>query len=204
VWRVRIRSPLRWLSAVMTSLLIIVIAGGADFPWLLLAIPVAVGLFLFAPAIWVYQHDETPIKRTGMTLEAYPVAANPGSVGTARFRLVLSNHGEVPAHDVRVRLLIPTSIIPADSRTRPIGNLLVGELGRNWFVDTAYDATAITLRTARPGDPEEIVCPANSSMELADLLLPMQGAPYDIQFDYQISGGSAKATLGELRIHSGE
>jgi hypothetical protein len=30
----------------------------------------------------------------------------------------------------------------------------------------------------------------------------MQGAPYDVQFDYQISGGSAKATLGELMICS--
>jgi hypothetical protein len=195
-----LRSPLRWLSALMSALLVALFAGIVA-PWLLLAVPLVAGVFLLAPPIGIYRHDETPPGRTGVRLEAYPVDDPSDALANAvRYRLVLVNPGAVDAEDFRVRLLVPHALVPPDTHVRPLGKLLVGELGRNWFIESVHDATAITLRTAPRGATEEISCAAGSRTELADLVLPSRGGQAEIVLDYQVSGGSVEATLDRLHF----
>jgi hypothetical protein len=201
VFHSRLRSPLRWLSAVMSALMIAAIASIVQLPLLFVTIPIVVGLFLFAPPIGIYKHDETPIVHTGVRLEAY-AAPSAGTPGEARFRLTLVNAGTVPAEDFRVRLLIPHTLVPPDARTRPLAAIRVGTFGTHWFIDSMIDATAITFRTAPRGAPDTIACPAGSRQELADLVLPAQRAPFDISIDYQVSGGTVKPSLDRLRLQS--
>jgi hypothetical protein len=201
--RHRLRSPLRWLSAVMSALMLLVLIGAFGETWMLIVIPIVAGLFLLAPPLGIYRHDETPAPRTGIRLEAFPVDdPRDAMANVVRFRLVLVNSGDVAAEDFRIRLLVPHAIAPPNSRVRPLGTLHVGEMGRNWFIDSAYDATAITLRTAPADSDEEITCLPGSRQELADLLLPAQRSPFDVSLEYQVSGGSVKAAIERVRLRS--
>jgi hypothetical protein len=201
--RHRLRSPLRWLSAVMSALLVTAFAGVLS-PWLLLAVPVVGAVFLLAPPLGIYRHDETPPDRPGVRLEGYAVDGGGATpVNAVRFRLVLVNPGTADAEDFRVRLLVPHSLVPPGARVGPLGKLLVGELGTNWFVDSAGDATAITLRSARRDSQPRISCPAGSRTELAELILPALDRQAAFVLDYQVSGGSVQATLGRLRLAAG-
>jgi hypothetical protein len=200
VYRNRLRRPLRWLWAGVSTLFILVFAGIAGATWLIALIPFVAAALLFAPAVGVFRTDETPVLKSGVWLEASEV---PASAPTSRhFRLALVNDGDVAAEDFRIRLLIPSGILPVEANTRPLGKLLVGEFGQNWFIDSAYGATAITLRTAPRGATEEIACPAHSRQELADLVLPVQTLGSDAALDYQVNGGTVKAALGRVRLEA--
>lgn len=177
----------------MSALMIVALAAIAG-PWLIVLVPIVAGLFLLAPPIWIYKHDETPVPRTDVTLEG--VAIEPGSSGSRRFLLVLVNSGDVPADDFRIRLLVPQSLVPATMSSRLLGTLHTGTTGRNWFVDSTYDAIAITFRA---GASDQIVCPPHHRLELADLNLPEQ-SPQVVDLEYQISGGSASPRLGRLHL----
>lgn len=166
-------------------------------PWLIVLAPIVAGLFLLAPPIGIYAHDETPPPRTGVRLEA--VALDNDSANTLRFRLVLVNPGDVPASNFRIRLLVPQSLVPTSSSSRLLGPLMVGEHGRNWFIDSTHDAIAITFRA---GVTDEIRCPPGSRLELADLNLPGPSRPLDVVLEYQVSGGSAAPALDRLRLRS--
>lgn len=204
MWRVRLRSPLRWLSALTGSLLTVALAGILGIPLLALLAPVVAAMFLLAPAIGIYRHDETPVVRTGVYLDAREVSADEQdrSGMTMRFRLALVNPGDVPAEDIRIRLLLPHSLVPPDSRVRPLAGITVGEYGKHWAIESAYDATAVTFRTAPRGAAEQVICPPRSRQEIADLVLPAQRRPVRTSLDYQISGGNAKATLGQVELRS--
>jgi hypothetical protein len=197
--RTRLRSPLRWLSAVMSGLMLLAIGSITAFPWLFLLVPVIAGLFLLAPPLGIYKHDETPVQHTGVRLEAYEVTSS-HSLTDMRFRLVLVNPGAVPAEDFRLRLLLPHTLVPPDVRTRPLAGIRVGTFGTHWFIDTMVDATAITFRTAPRGAGDALVCPAGSRQELADLVLPAQRRPFAITLDYQVSGGTVKPSLDRLHL----
>lgn len=197
MWRVRLRSPLRWLSAVMSGLLVFGLAGILGQTWLIAAVPVVAGLFLLAPPLWIYRHDEAPVERASLTLDA---VADPDRPGV--FRLVVRNGSDVAASDFRIRLIVPHDVVPDDRRERLLGAMCAGEPGRNWFVDSAGTNTAITFRSALKGERPGIVCPGPGRLELAELRLPSQGAPYDLRLDYQISGGTVAPTLDELPLRS--
>jgi hypothetical protein len=201
VLRYRLKSPLRWLSGVMSALMVLAIASILQSPWLMLLAPAALALFLLLPPIGVYRHDETPLGVTGVHLEAWEVREGAYPLdGSVRFRMVLVNPGNVSAENFRVRLLIPHTLVPPQSRMRPLGTVYAGQIGVNWSIDSAYDATAITLRTAPAGSPEEIRVPPGSRQELADLVLPSQARPFDVALDYQVNGGTVKAALQQLRL----
>jgi hypothetical protein len=200
VYRQRLRSPLRWLSAVMGGLMMVALAGIAQQPWLVIAAPVLFLLFLFAPPIGIYRHDETPVEMTRAHLEATPIALAGSSADG--FRLTLVNDGDVAAVNFRMRLLIPVDLVPAEVASRALGTLHLGTLGQHWFTETTHTATAITFRAGRPNEPLAVVCAPRSRCDLIDLLLPAQQAPYDVQFDYQINGGTVSAALSQVRLHS--
>jgi hypothetical protein len=180
----------------MSVLMIVGLAAIAGPGFILLA-PVVAGLFLLAPPIGIYKHDETPPPRTGVQLEA--VALDDDAPHTLRFRLVLVNPGDVAASDFRIRLLVPQTLVPAKSSSRLLGQLLTGAHGRNWFIDSTHDAIAITFRA---GASDEISCPPGGRLVLADLHLPGQSRPLDVTLEYQVSGGSAVPALDRLRLRS--
>lgn len=201
--RSRLRSPLRWLSAVMGFLMVLSVASVLESPLLMAAAPVTSAVFLLAPAIGIFKHDETVVERANVRLEALEITRNDTDrSGTTRFRLVLVNESAIDAEGFRIRLLVPDDVAPTDTRTRPLGSLYVGTLGTNWFVDSTLDATAITFRSAagHAGGVESFT--ARSWHDLADLLLPSQTYPYDVELDYQVSGGNVKPTLGRLRLRA--
>lgn len=179
----------------MSALLIVALAAIAG-PWFIVLAPIVAGLFLLAPPIGIFKHDETPVARTGVRLEA---TALEGSATALRFRLALVNPGDVPANDFRIRLLVPRTLVPASVSSRLLGPTYAGAHGRNWFIDTTDDAIAITFRAGR-GD--EIQCPPAGRLELADLNLPGQARPLDVVLEYQVSGGSAAPTLDRLRLRT--
>ncbi|HYI14467.1 MAG TPA: hypothetical protein VEX37_03680, partial [Thermomicrobiales bacterium] len=148
--------------------------------WFIVLAPVVAGLFLLAPPIGIYKHNETPPPRTGVRLEAVPLEDD--IAHTLRFRLMLVNVGDVVANDFRIRLLVPQTLVPASSAGRLLGSLLAGAHGRNWFVDSTHDAIAITFRA---GASDQISCPAGERLELADLHLPGQSRPLDVTLEYQ-------------------
>jgi hypothetical protein len=180
----------------MSALMIVGLAAIAG-PWFILLAPIVAGIFLLAPPVGIYKHDETPPPRTGVQLEA--IALDDDASHTARFQLVLVNPGDVPASDFRIRLLVPQSLVPARSVDRLLGPQLVGTLGRNWFVDSTHDAIAITFRA---GASDAIHCPAGGQLDLAELHLPAQSRPLNVTLEYQVSGGSAAPALNRLRLHS--
>ncbi len=166
-------------------------------PWFIALAPAVAGVFLLAPPIGIYKHDETPPPRTGVRLEA--VALDDDASHTLRFRLILVNPGDVEATDFRIRLLVPQTLVPASSTSRLLGPVLIGAHGRNWFVDSTHDAIAITFRA---GVSDDISCPPGGKLELADLHLPGQSHPLDVTLEYQVSGGNATPSLDRLRLQS--
>lgn len=186
------------------ALLTIVFAGVLGMPLLSFLSLLVAAMFLLAPAVGIYRHDETPMPRTGVFLDAseIPVQEQDHREMITRFRLVLVNPGGVPAEDIRIRLLIPHALVPPDSRVRPLGSVAIGEYGKHWAIETADDATAITFRTAPRGEDQHVICPPGTRLELADLVLPVQRRPIRATLDYQISGGNAKTNLGQIALRS--
>lgn len=198
----RIRSPLRWLWAFIGSLLMLAIAGLTGIIWFAFLVPIVAGLFLLAPPMGTFKHDEQIVPRTGLALTAQVTEGamnTPGSAPVIRYTLSLRNDGDVDAHDFSVRLLIPEDIAPRNGMVKPLGRIHRGRIGKHWFTESAYDATALTFRTRiAPGD--DVVCHAGESIEIAELHFVQELNPHGAILDYQVSGGSAKPALGQLRL----
>jgi hypothetical protein len=180
----------------MSALMIVALASIAG-TWFIVLAPIVAGLFLLAPPIGIYKHDETPAPRTVVKLDA--IALDDVPANAVRFRLILVNPGDVPASDFRIRLLVPQRLVPASSSSKLLGPVHTGVHGRNWFIDSTHDAIAITFRA---GGADDIMCPPGGRLELADLNLPRQAHPLDVTLEYQVSGGSAAPTLDRLRLRA--
>lgn len=198
----RIRSPLRWLWAFIGSLAMLAIAGLTGVAWFALGVPVAIGLFLFAPPLGMFKHDEQVVQRAGLAVSTCKIDRPPGSPGSAPvlgYTLILTNDGSTDAEDFSLRLLVPDTLSPRNGPVKPLGKVLRGQMGLHWFIEGAYEATALTFRTRlAPGD--DFACRAGESMEIAELHFSTDHDPHGTLLDYQISGGSAKATLGQVRL----
>jgi len=198
----RIRSPLRWLWAFIGSLSMLALAGLTGIVWIAFLAPVVAVLFLVAPPLGIFKHDERIIPRTDLALtatETLDAGNSPGGAPLVRYTLSLKNHGEVDAHDFSVRLLVPDAISPRNGVVKPLGRIHRGQVGKHWFTESAYDATALTFRTRiAPGD--DVVCRAGESIDIAELHFVQELNPHGSVLDYQVSGGSAKAALGQLRL----
>ena len=197
-FRVRLRSPLRWLSAVMSALAVLAVAGVSGQTWLVAAAPVAAGVLLLAPPLGIYRHDETPEPRTRVTLEATPAAGSPG----ATYRLTLVNRGATPAVDFRMRLIVPEALSPRGGPIQPLGELLAGQLGRHWFTETVNDGTAIVFRAGHAENPDAVTCPGNGQLDLAELRLLNAGLAARTPLAYQVNGGNVGAVLDELQLQA--
>ena len=198
----RIRSPLRWLWAFIGSLTVLAIAGLSGIIWLALLAPLAALLFLLAPPLGVFKHDERIVPRTGLALSAVATEGrgnSPGGAPVVRYTLALRNDGNVDAHDFSVRLLIPDGISPRNGMVKPLGTILRGQIGKHWFTESVHDATALTFRTRiAPGD--DVVCHAGETLPIAELHFAQELQPHGTLLDYQVSGGSAKPALGQVRL----
>lgn len=180
--------------------MVVALAGIVQQPLLVIGAPVVFTLFLIAPPIGIYKHDETPVETTRAHLVATAVSADDGAHAT--FRIALVNDGDVTAANFRIRILVPEDIVPLPVVDRLLGQLHAGVMGRHWFTETTYTATAVTFRAGRAGEPGAIVCLPGNRVDLFDLRLPAQGAPYDEQLAYQLNGGTVNATLSDVRLQS--
>jgi hypothetical protein len=196
---VRLRSPLRWLWAVMSALAVLAFAAVVQSPWLLVGIPPLVAVVLLGPPIGIFRHDETPAARTGLYLEAL-AADDPASAPGTRVRVELVNAGAVTAANFRIRIVIPPTLAPRGGPLRPLGRTFAGEHGRHWFIESVYDATAITFRSGEPDEPGAIRCAPGTRQALAELQFMNRGLLAGAALDYQISGGNAKPVLGRLEL----
>ena len=192
----RWRSPLRWLWTVIGSLAVLGAAGLSGSAWLLLALPVVWAVFLLAPPIGVFRHDESPPARIGLTVELAPV--DDSVFGSQGFWIVLVNDSDSEAGGFALRLLVPWTLSPRNHPVKPLGRINGGELGQQWFIESMEGATALTFRPSARTDAAPIF-PAHSRIELAELRLPA-GRQVSSRLSYQISGGSAATVLGELML----
>lgn len=191
----RWKSPLRWLWTVIGSLAVIGAAGLTGVSWFLLLLPVVWALFLLAPPLGVFRHDERRPTRVGLQPELVPVDDPAG--GAQCWWIELVNRSDATAGDFSLRLLAPEAVSPRGHPVRPLGRIVTGELGRQWFVESVEGATALTFRAG-----EALVCAPGSRTRLAELCLPA-GRSAAAKFAYQISGGTAAAVLGELELPAG-
>jgi hypothetical protein len=183
----------------MSSLAILAVAAIVQSPWVLVAIPPLVVLLLLGPPLGVFRHDETLAPRTGLYLDAR-LPEDESSGPGARFLLTLVNPGDVVAEDFRIRIVIPPELSPRDGPLRPLGHTFIGQYGAHWFIESVYDATAITFRSGAPGEPGAIQCEAGARRDLAELRFINRGRLAGATIEYQISGGTAKAVLGQLEL----
>lgn len=180
----------------------IAVAGLTGQVWIAFLAPVVAAIFLTAPPIGVFKHDERIVERTGLSLVASETegARNlPGAAPLTRYTLSLRNTGNVDAEDFSVRLLIPDTISPRKGTVKPLGKILRGTVGVHWFTESAYDATALTFRTRlEPGD--DVICPAGETIEIAELHFAAEINVRGTVLEYQVSGGSTKAALGQVQL----
>jgi hypothetical protein len=195
-FRVRLRSPLRWLSAVMSALAVLAVAGVSGQTWLVAAAPIVAALFLLAPPLGIFRHDETPAPRTQLTLEASAIPGSPG----ATYRLTLVNRGATAAVDFRMRLIVPEALSPRSGPLKPLGALLAGQLGRHWFTETVNAGTTVVFRAGQPGAVDALSCPAHGQLDLAELRVLNAGPATQTPLAYQINGGNVGAVLAELKL----
>lgn len=198
----RIRSPLRWLWAFIGSLAMLVVSGATGNAWFVALIPVVAGLFLLAPPLGIFKHEESVIPKAGLSLAAHMAddqTGIPGGAPVARYTLSLINGSDVDARDFSIRLLVPDDISPRNGMVKPLGRIHRGQVGKHWFIESAYDATALTFRTRiAPGD--DVICPAGETIDIAELHLLLELKPHGRTLDYQVSGGSVSAALGTITL----
>jgi hypothetical protein len=180
----------------MSALAVLAAAGVSGQTWLVAAAPAVAALFLLAPPLGIYRHDETPTPRTQLSLEATPVAGSPG----AAYRLTLVNTGATPAVDFRMRLIVPEALSPRNGPLQPLGELLAGQLGRHWFTETVNQGTTIVFRAGHAENPDALTCPAHGQLVLAELRLLNAGLAARTPLSYQINGGNVGAVLDELQL----
>jgi hypothetical protein len=188
----RWKSPLRWLWTVIGSLAVVGAAGLTGAFWLLLLLPVVWALFLLAPPLGVFRHDESRPARASLRLELVP--AEDAALGALSYWIELVNGGDAPAEGFALRLLVSEEVSPRGHPVRPLGRIVIGELGRQWYLESVEAATALTFRSG-----DEIAVASGSRLRLAELRLPA-GRSAAAKLDYQISGGTAAAVLGEVEL----
>lgn len=198
--RHRLHSPLRWLTAVMSGLMVIGLAGIFQMTWLVAASPVVVALFLLAPPIGIYRNSEISPARTRVHLEATEVADADPSGKACTFRLTLVNERTVTASNFRIRLIVPHTLVPFRFTEKMIGLQHVGKMGTHWFVESSASATAVTFRAGQSGDVDAIECAGNARLDLIDLHLPAQSPASEVALDYQVNGGTVSATLAHVHL----
>jgi hypothetical protein len=170
-------------------------------PWLIALAPVVAGLFLLAPPIGVYQHDETPVPRVTLRLVVSDTtSASDRRANERRYLLTLLNDGPALAVDFRVRIVIPHLLVPPHAASRLLGALHAGSLGRNWAIESAVGATSVTFRAGRPADAGVILLHPGDSLDLADLILPIQVLAEAVELEYQVSGGSSRPILARVGL----
>jgi len=197
----RARSPLRWLWVVSSSLVILLLAGAFDFPWLLLLVPFTAAALLLAPPLGMFRHDETPPPRTGVFVAAREVEAGGSSLpGARRFLLTLINDGEEVAEGFRMRLLVPAAIWPRGGSGSPLARLHVGEMGRQWSIESVYDDTSVTFRAGPPGGAGSVSCAPGERVDLAELTLVNLDHFAGDGLEYQINGGTVKTALWRIAL----
>lgn len=178
------------------------LAGLTGVPWFAIGAPIAIGVFMFAPPLGLFKHDEQVVKRAGLALSTREIdrpLGSPGSAPVTGFTLILSNDGDTDAEDFSLRVLVPDTLSPRNGAVKPLGKILRGQMGVHWFIEGAYDATALTFRTRiAPGG--DVVCHAGQSIEIAELHFSPERHPLGATLDYQVSGGSAKAALGQVEL----
>ena len=208
----RLRSPVRWLLTLIVVVGMLAAAGMAGSPYLLLILVIAVPAILLAPSFGPYAGAPKPIERTNLRLQLESTGNPAPAKGrtfsgmpaglSVRQHLILSNQGHQPAIGFNIRIIIPHTIAPPNSKQRLLTSVQVGQPGKHWFIEGLFDATVVTLR-ADPGLGDIIVCEPGTSLVLADLQFPIvdrsqYGTAHDLE--YQISGGTAAAHLDRLRV----
>lgn len=208
----RLRSPVRWLLTLIVVVGMLAVAGMAGSPYVVLTLLVAVPTILLAPSFGPYAGAPKPIERTALRLQIEPTDNPTPAQGrtltgmpaglAVRQHLVLRNQGQQPAVGFNIRIIIPHTVAPPNSKQRLLTGVQVGKPGQHWFIEGSFDATVVTLR-ADPGLGDMIVCEPGTSLVLADLQFPIvdrsqYGTEHDLE--YQISGGTATAHLDRLRV----
>jgi hypothetical protein len=188
----RWKSPLRWLWTVIGSLAVIGAAGLTGAFWLLVLLPVVWALFLLAPPLGVFRHDESRPARVGLQLELAP--AETAATGAQSYWIELINRGDAPASGFSMRLLVPEDVSPRGHPVKPLGRIVTGALGRQWYVESVEAATALTFRAG-----DEFTVAPGGRLRLAELRLPA-GRSAVARCAFQVSGGTAAAVLGEVAL----
>ena len=114
--------------------------------------------------------------------------------------LVLVNDGDVAAEGFRIRILVPAALWPRGTHGTIISQLRVGQLGRHWFIESVYDDASVTFRAGRPADAGSVVCPAGTSLDLAELTLVNLEYFDGTDIEYQINGGTVRTVLGRIAL----
>jgi hypothetical protein len=183
----------------MSALFVFALAGIFGQWWIVLAAPIVTAIFLLAPPVGIYRHDETPQLYATVHLAAINVTSASTATHIA-IRLVLVNDGPAVAEDFRIRLMIPHRMVPLEARERLIASVWVGMMGRHWYVESTREATVVTFRAGRAGEGDAIRCPPASRQELAEVLLPVPRAGAPVSLDYQVSGGTVRAVLDTVIV----
>lgn len=194
--RYRLHSPLRWLCATMSAMFLFAMVGVLDSLWLLPLVPLALGLFLLAPPLGPYHHAENAPARTSVSVALERSHASDVPNGDT-WTLRLLNTGKADARHFRLRMTIPTEMLPSAAVSRLLQRAHVGQSGTHWFVETGWEHTVLTFRAGAPERADAISIAPNSTLDLADLLLPV-GVSGEI--GYQINGGSVKTALGGIPV----
>ncbi len=194
--RYRLRSPLRWLCATMSAMFLFAMVGVLDSLWLLPLVPLALGVFLLAPPLGPYHHTEHAPDRTTVDVALQRGGAHDVPNGDT-WTLRLQNTGKADARHFRIRMTIPTDMLPTAGVARLLFRTHVGQPGAHWFVETGWEHTVLTFRAGAPERADAVSIAPGSTLDLAELLLPV-GATGEI--GYQINGGSVKTTLGGIPI----
>jgi hypothetical protein len=195
----RLRSPLRWLWTVFGSLSVLAAAGLTGIAWFLVALPVIWGLFLLAPPVGVFRHDEPSAKKTRIVLETRRVRDPAQS--TVVVEIAAKNVGETDATGYRLRLLIPHEYAPPDHPIQLIRAIHVGKLGREWYTESVEGAQALAFRAnLAPG--ATATCPAQACLPLIQLQFPAGRIGSESVLAYQVNGGNVVNTLDSVPLVS--
>ena len=161
----------------------------------MLVVPVWV-VFLTAPPIWVFRHDEKPVSRTGMQLALELIDVKGATTG---YRLYVENHGEDEARNFSIRILLPRDLSPHGHTVQPLSRVIVGRVGSHWFTETIQDDSALTFRAHGRGAAPVTIGPGDR-VAIAELRFASGRVRAAPAIDFQISGGTVHTVLGHLTV----
>jgi hypothetical protein len=147
--RYRLHSPLRWLCATMSAMFLFAMVGVLDSLWLLPLVPLALGLFLLAPPLGPYHHAENAPARTSVTVALQRSQGGDVPNGDT-WTLRLQNTGKADARHFRIRMTIPTEMLPSAAVSRLLLRGHVGQSGTHWFVKPAGSTPCSPSAPVRP------------------------------------------------------